>query len=436
MRVGLVTPYSWTVPGGVNHHIEHLAAELEARGHETWIIAPVGALTPRRRTVDSRRQPWAEHFIPMGTAVPIPSNGSRSYLGINPRVALRMDRALRYGRFDVLHVHEPGAPWVSLAAVFLATSPVVATFHAALASSFGYEHAPWLGRMGMDRIDVRIAVSEAAREFPARLYPGDYRVIPNGVTVEMYAPAVGAAKVQGRVLFIGRAERRKGLRVLLEAFARLRARVPESSLVIAGASRRQVVEEARTGFGTSLDLTGVEALGWVADEEKVAQLGEAEVLCAPSLAAESFGIVLAEGMAAGVPVVASDLPGYRAVLRDGAAGRLVPPGDPDALSGALEALLDDEEERRRLAAAGLAAAADLSWCRVTDEIVKAYEDAVAVGDRPGYHGLPGRPWFGRAILDYALSGRRVSRDRPPADAGPGWGSNASAGGRPKDAERG
>ena len=419
LRVGLVSPYSWTVPGGVNHHIEHLAAELEARGHETWIIAPVGALTPRRRAVDSRRQPWAERFIPMGTAVPIPSNGSRSYLGANPRLMLRMDRAIRYGRFDVLHIHEPGVPGVGLAAVFLATSPIVATFHAALESSWGYEHLPWLGRMGMRRLDVRIAVSEAAREFPVRLYPGDFRVIPNGVTVELYAPAIGAAKVKGRVLFIGRAEPRKGLRVLLEAFARLKATVPDASLVIAGASRRQVVEEARTGYGASLDLTGVEALGWVADEEKVAQLGEAEVVCAPSLAAESFGIVLAEGMAAGVPVVASDLPGYRAVLRDGAAGRLVPPGDPDALAAALEALLGDDEERRRLAAAGLAAAADLSWRRVTDEIVKAYEDAVAVGDRPGYHGVPGRAWFGRALIDFALSERRGARNRPPDDGATG-----------------
>ena len=428
LRVGLVTPYSWTVPGGVNHHIEHLAAELEARGHETWIIAPVGALTPRRRTVDSRRQPWAEHFIPMGTALPIPSNGSRSYLGANPRVVLRMDRALRYGRFDVLHVHEPGVPWVGLAAVFLATCPIVGTFHAALESSFGYERMPWLGHLGMDRLDVRIAVSEAAREFPARLYPGDYRVIPNGVTVELYAPAVGAAKVKGRVLFIGRAERRKGLRVLLEAFVRLRARVPEASLVIAGASRRQVAEEARTGLGTSLDLTGVDALGWVADEEKVAQLGAAEVVCAPSLAAESFGIVLAEGMAAGVPVVASDLPGYRAVLRDGAAGRLVPPGDPGALAAALEALLGDEDERRRLAAAGRAAAADLSWRRVTDEIVQAYQDAVAIGDRPGYHGLPGRPWFGRALLDYTLGGGRVGRDGAADDGDRGGGPGEGAGG--------
>ena len=410
MRVGLVTPYSWTVPGGVNHHIEHLAAELEARGHEPWIIAPVGALTPRRRTVDSRRQPWAEHFIPMGTAVPIPSNGSRSYLGINPRVALRMDRALRYGRFDVLHVHEPGAPWVSLAAVFLATSPVVATFHAALESSFGYEHSSWLGRVGMDRIDVRIAVSEAARAFPARMFPGDYRIIPNGVTVEKYAPAVGAAKVKGRVFFIGRAEKRKGVGVLLHAFARLRRRLPHATLVIAGATRGQALEASRLGYGPPLDLEGVEALGWVGGDEKVAQLARAEVLCAPSLAAESFGIVLAEAMAAGVPVVASDLPGYRSVLRDGEAGRLVPPGEPALLADALYDLLQDEDERRRLAAAGLAAAERLSWVRVTDEILAAYEDALAVGDRPGVHGLPGRPWFGRAVLDYTLTGGRAGRE--------------------------
>jgi phosphatidylinositol alpha-mannosyltransferase len=409
MRVGLVTPYSWTVPGGVNHHIENLAAELEARGHEPWIIAPVGVLSPTRRSVDSRRQRAAERFIPMGTAVPLPSNGSRSYISVNPRVVLRMDRAVRHGRFDVLHVHEPGVPSVSLAAVFLATSPVVGTFHAALESSFGYEYAPWLGRMGMERLDVRIAVSEAAREFPARLYPGDYRIIPNGVTVEKYAPAVGAAKIKGRVFFIGRAEKRKGLGVLLHAFARLRRRLPHATLVIAGATRAQALEASRLGYGPPLDMEGVEALGWVIDDEKVAQLAKAEVVCAPSLAAESFGIVLAEAMAAGVPVVASDLPGYRSVLRDGEAGRLVPPGEPALLADALYDLLQDDDERRRLAAAGLAAAERLSWTRVTDEIIAAYEDALAVGDRPGFHGLPGRAWFGRALLDYSLSERRSGR---------------------------
>jgi phosphatidylinositol alpha-mannosyltransferase len=409
MRVGLVTPYSWTVPGGVNHHIEHLAAELEARGHEPWIIAPVGVVSPTRRALDSRRQQAAERFIPMGTAVPLPSNGSRAYISVNPRVVLRMDRALRYGRFDVLHVHEPGTPWVSLAALFLAASPVVATFHAALDSSFAYDHAQWLGRAGMKRIDVCIAVSEAAREYPASLFPAEYRIIPNGVTVEKYAPAVGAAKTKGRVLFIGRAERRKGLGVLLHAFKQLRQRLPHATLVIAGATRGQALEESRVGLGPPLDLEGVEALGWVADDEKVALLSEAEVVCAPSLAAESFGIVLAEAMAAGVPVVASDLPGYRSVLQEGGAGRLVPPGEPALLAAALYDLLRDPEERRRLAAAGLVVAQRLSWSRVTDEIIAAYEDAVAAGDRPGVHGLPGRPWFGRALLDYKLSGGRAGR---------------------------
>jgi len=410
MRVGLVTPYSWTVPGGVNHHIEHLAAELEERGHEPWIIAPVGVLSPTRRAVDSRRQQAAERFIPMGTAVPLPSNGSRSYISMNPRAVLRMDRAVRFGRFDVLHIHEPGVPSVGLAAVFLAASPVVGTFHAALESSWGYEHLPWLGRMGMARLDVRIAVSEAAREYPARLFPGDYRIIPNGVTLEKYAPAVGAAKVKGRVLFIGRAEKRKGLGVLLHAFARLRRRLPHATLVIAGATRGQALEASRLGYGPPLDLAAVEALGWVVDDEKVAHLAQAEIVCAPSLAAESFGIVLAEAMAAGVPVVASDLPGYRSVLRGGEAGRLVPPGEPALLADALYDLLQDEAERRRLVAAGLTAAERLSWTRVTDEIITAYEDALTVGDRPGMHGLPNRPWFGRAWLEYQLTGGRAGRE--------------------------
>ena len=251
---------------------------------------------------------------------------------------------------------------------------------------------------------MRIAVSEAAREYPAQLFPGEFRIIPNGVAVEKYAPAVGASKTEGRVLFIGRAEKRKGLGVLLRAFQELRQRLPHATLVIAGATRGQALEESRVGLGPPLDLEGVEALGWVADDEKVALLAEAEVVCAPSLTAESFGIVLAEAMAAGVPVVASDLPGYRSVLQDGEAGRLVPPGEPALLAEALYDLLQDAEERRRLAAAGLAAAQRLSWTRVTDEILAAYEDALAVGDRPGIHGLPGRPWFGRAVLDYKLTG--------------------------------
>jgi phosphatidylinositol alpha-mannosyltransferase len=421
VRVGLVSPYSWTVPGGVNHHVEHLAEELDARGHESWIIAPVGALSPARRHVDSRRQTLTERFIPMGNAVPIPSNGSMAYVNFSPQIMARMDRAVRYGRFDVLHVHEPCTPMVAMMAVVMAASPVVGTFHAALDASAFYDHGRPAAGAVMRRLDVRVAVSEAARSFPQSRFPGPFRIIPNGVPVEVYAPAIGATKVPGRILFVGRSEPRKGLGVLLQAFTLLRRRVPHATLVVAGATRRQVLETERNGIPT--DLTGVEALGWVEDHEKVEQFGQAEILCAPSLAAESFGIVLAEGMAAGVPVVASDLPGYRAVLRDGEAGRLTPPGDPVALADALYEVLQDEERRRRLAAAGLVAAADLSWARITDRIEEAYEDAVAAPRVRGVHGLPGRPAFHRAALEYALwaarSGYSARRARDRDGAGPG-----------------
>ncbi len=421
MRVGLVSPYSWTVPGGVNHHIEHLAEELEQRGHETWVIAPVGALTPARRHMDSRQHAMAERFIPVGSAVPVPSNGSMAYVNFSPQIVTRMDRAVRYGRFDVLHVHEPCTPAVSAMAVILATSPVVGTFHAALDASGYYDHLKWVVSAVMKRLDVRVAVSEAARAFPQSRFPGPYRIIPNGVPVEKYAPAIGAPKVRGRILFVGRAEKRKGLGVLLQAFTLLRERAPHATLVIAGATRRQVLETDRNGTGLPVDFAGVEALGWVADEEKIAHLADAEIVCAPSLAAESFGIVLAEAMAAGVPVVASDLPGYRAVLRDGQAGRLTPPGDPVALADALYDLLQDEEERRRLAAAGSAAAAELSWGRITDSIVEAYEDAVAAPRVRGLHGLPGRPSFGRAMLQYAVWSRRTGYSARRALEGDGTG---------------
>jgi phosphatidylinositol alpha-mannosyltransferase len=421
VRVGLVSPYSWTVPSGVNHHVEHLAEELEKRGHETWIIAPVGAMTPARRSVDSRRQAMAERFIPMGSAVPLPSNGSVAYVNFSPQVVARMDRAIRYSRFDVLHVHEPATPMVSGMAVMMATCPVIGTFHAALDDSSFYDNLKPLVGMVMRRIDVRVAVSEAARAFPQSRFPGAYRIIPNGIPVEDYASAVGAPKVDGRVLFVGRAERRKGLGVLLQAFTLLRERVPHATLVVAGATRRQLLETDRNGTGLPVDLAGVKALGWIADEEKIAHLAAAEIVCAPSLAAESFGIVLAEAMAAGVPVVASDLPGYRAVLRDGQAGRLTPPGDPVALADALYDLLQDEDERRRLAAAGSAAAAELSWSRVTDSIEEAYADALAATRVRGLHGLPGRPSFGRAMLDYAVWSRRsgYSARRARERAGPG-----------------
>jgi phosphatidylinositol alpha-mannosyltransferase len=412
MRIGLVTPYTWTVPGGVNQHVEHLAAELEARGHEPWIMAPVGAYAPSWRRPDGRRLPKAaENLIPMGTGFGIPTNGSHAYISLNPRVLWRMDNALRRMQFDLLHVHEPCTPMVAGAAVLLATSPVVGTFHAALDSSRAYATMDGTCRQVVERLDVRIAVSEAAQAYPGRLFPGEFRIVPNGVDVEAFARAVGRERVQGRICFIGRADRRKGLGVLLEAFAELRRRRPHVSLTIIGATRRQILEVLRVGPARQIDFDGIETTGWITDDEKVDRLAQAQVVCAPSLAAESFGIVLAEAMAAGVPVVASDLPGYRAVLRDGRAGRLVPPNDGPRLADALDDVLRDPHQRARLAEAGLVAARQLSWTHVTQQILTAYDDALALGVRPYAKGSSGKAWLGRAILGCFPPGRAGAVER-------------------------
>ena len=214
---------------------------------------------------------------------------------------------------------------------------------------------------------------------------------------------MGAAKVKGRVLFIGRAETAQGAR---RAPARPSPAAAAAPARDAGRSPARPagrsLEASRLGPGRRSTSPGVEALGWVADDEKVAQLAQAEVVCAPSLAAESFGIVLAEAMAAGVPVVASDLPGYRSVLRDGEAGRLVPPNDGPLLADALYDVLRNPRERARMAAAGLAAARQLSWTHVTKQILAAYEDALEAGPKPYGEGSPGGAWLGRAILSVMI----------------------------------
>lgn len=389
MRVGLVTPYSWMIPGGVNQHVEHLAHELERRGHEAWILAPAGVVAPSWRPPNGRRlSAAAERFVPLGTACAVRSNGSRAYVTLSPRVLLRVERALRRQRFDLVHVHEPFVPLVSAAAVVLASSPVVATFHAALDSAPLYHVLPATLRELAARIDVRIAVSDLAWAYPARLLPGDYRIIPNGVSMDEYTASAGRTRVPGRICFVGRAEPRKGLGVLVRAFTSVRRRHPQATLHVVGATHRQMMEQLHVGSGQTLDLAGVEVYGWVTDEEKAEQLAQAQIVCVPSLTSESFGIVLAEAMAAGAPVVASDLPGYRSVLRDGAAGRLVPPNDVPRLAACLDELLRDPEERERLATAGRVVARELSWPHVADQILAVYDEALRVGARSRAHGRP------------------------------------------------
>ena len=393
MRIALVSPYSWTVPGGVNDHVANLAGQLEDRGHEPWIIAPAGTPT---HPPDEERLP--RRFISAGTALPFRSNGSKAYLNLWPLMIQRMEKILEEQDFDLIHAHEPCAPSAAALVLGADRAPVVGTFHAAGGSGLGYRMLfPLAGRV-IDKLTVRIAVSEAARAYVGEMFPGEYRVVPNGVDVRTYAPARSLPKAPGQLLFIGRPEPRKGLFILLQAFALVRERFPGASLALVG-TREAELRTATGKMVPKLDYPppGVSALGRLSLAEKIDAMGRAELLVVPSLKGESFGIVLVEGLAAGLPVVASDIPAYRSVLLEGEAGRLTPPGDPFHLADELVALLGDRAARARLARKGLAAVGRYDWPVVAGRVAEVYEDAVdrwtfaALGRQPSPAGRNDSP---------------------------------------------
>jgi phosphatidylinositol alpha-mannosyltransferase len=384
-RIALVSPYSWTYPGGVTRHIEALAEEYLRRGHHVRVLAPFDP--PDRRSVILHRgaqpepRPVPDYLIPLGRTVGIPSNGAISNLAVSPAPLTALRNELHRGDFDVVHVHEPNAPVISWDALLCSPAPLVGTFHCYSENRFSNNVANVLGiRRRYNRLRVRIAVSEAAAWTGRRFYGGRYRVIPNGVDpLARPAPRHPAGREELRLAFIGQAVERKGLPVLLRAFEALREHVP-ARLQIVGVEREEVAP-------LLLDERGVEALGKVDDERKRRALHEADVLCAPSLGGESFGMVLTEAFAAGTPVVASDIAGYREVLRHGREGLLVPRGDPAELAEALRDLWLDPPRRAAMAAAASRRADRFAWPRIADEVLDAYDDALAV---PESEGVPRR----------------------------------------------
>ncbi len=411
MRIALVSPYSWTYPGGVTRHIEALSAELEAQGHEPDILAPFDpddALSRRlHRGARPQRLDPPENFIDLGRTIGIPANGAVSNLTGTPHSVFAIRGALRSGGYDVAHIHEPIVPLIGFDALMSSGElPLVGTFHTYSTNpiSNGIGAVAMGGRRRMNRLHARIAVSEAAAWTAKRFYGGRYRIVPNGVLLggaakiggvtvgtagdgaaswetagmkNLDAPcARGGEAVSGdqqplRILFIGQAVERKGLPVLLRAFEALREQIP-ATLTLVGASTAEIAPML-------LDDRGVRALGKVSEEQKNEELRCAEVLCAPSLRGESFGMVLTEAFAASTPVVASDIPGYRDVARDGRDSLLVPPGDALALAEALRALALDPCRRASMAAAAREHAERFSWAHVAEEIVDVYEQAIAVG---------------------------------------------------------
>ena len=377
MRIALVSPYSYTYPGGVGRHVEALAEELIAQGHDARLLAPydpddrLARLMHRGATPERREIP--DHLVPLGRTVRLSANGSASDISLMPGGIAAVGRELRTGGYDVVHVHEVNAPVASWYAAQAARVPLVATFHCYSTSRFANGVAQKIGVWQlMNRVHVKIAVSEAARWTLERFFGGRHRVIPNGVdlTAALTTPKP-ADDGEVRLLFIGRPDERKGLPILVRAFDALREAGVPARLTVAGATE----EEIRPFV---LDHEGIDIAGRVPDAEKWRLLHDADLLCAPSLGGESFGMVLTEAFASATPVVASGIAGYRDVVRDGVDGLLVPAGDPAALAEALRALALDPDRRREMSAAARERAERFAWPQVTREVVGAYEDAIAL----------------------------------------------------------
>jgi phosphatidylinositol alpha-mannosyltransferase len=369
VKVGLVCPYEWTVPGGVGNHVRALAGELRRLGHQVDVLAP------------AERPVLEPGFVGLGGSLAVPYNGSVARIAIGPRTLVRVRRALARGGYDLLHVHEPLSPSVGLLAVANTSVPTVGTFHANLDRSLALRAASPLLRRVYHRLAARIAVSASARDTWQGQFGGTMAVVPNGVAPEFFAgpqPLRGWNAAGPTVLFVGRLEPRKGLAYLVRAFLRLKPRFPAARLLVVGRDRGHQQDKAMAMVPPRLrpDLVFV---GSVPQAELPSYYASADVFCAPSLGGESFGIVLAEAMAVGLPVVCSDIGGYRDVVRNGSEGLLVPPRDPEALAEALAGLLDNPARRAAMGEAAAVAARRYAWEVVAGEVAEVYRAAVAAG---------------------------------------------------------
>jgi phosphatidylinositol alpha-mannosyltransferase len=375
MRIGIVCPYTWDVPGGVQQHICDLAEALIALGHHVSVITPADD--------DAELPPYV---VSAGRAVPVPYNGSVARLAFGFLSAGRVRRWINDGRFDVLHVHEPAAPSLGLLACWAADGPIVGTFHASYEKSRVVSVTAPILQSALEKITGRIAVSEAARTTLVEHLGGDAVLIPNGVATERYAmadplpgwpgrgaPAGGVPQGTaggGALGFLGRMdEPRKGLHVLLRAFEILGRRRPGLRLLLAGPGD---ADDAVSRVSPDL-RDRVVVLGMVSEEDKVRAYHSVDVFVAPNLGGESFGIVLAEAMAAGAPILASDIEAFDRVLRGGRAGALFPAGDHEALAAAAGELLDDPARRKQLSAEARAAVRAYDWSSVARDVLRVYE---------------------------------------------------------------
>ena len=351
MRVGMVCPYSLTVPGGVQSQVLGLARALRAKGHPTRVLGPCDGPPPE------------PGITPLGNSIPTAANGSVAPIAPDLSAQLRFIRSLRDEDFDVLHLHEPLVPGPGVTAAVVKQMPMVGTFHAA-GQSRAYDYLRPLARWVSRRLDIRCAVSEDARRMAYESVGGTYEVLFNGIDIDQFAKGDCWPTDAPTILFIGRHEERKGLEVLLAAMAYLPVNV---KLWVAGDGPRTSELRMRYAGDARIDW-----LGRISDQEKAARLRGADVYCAPSIRGESFGIVLLEAMASSVPIVASNLAGYANVARSDREAVLVEPGDPRALAGALSRVLDNPDLAGAMVAAGGLRAESFSMSNLADRYIECY----------------------------------------------------------------
>jgi phosphatidylinositol alpha-mannosyltransferase len=367
VKIALISPYDFAYPGGVPVHISYLERYFTRMGHGVKVIAPAS------KVISS----FGDRFIPIGKPRPIPSSGSIARVTISPWLSSKIKAVLEQENFDIIHLHEPLMPMLCTTVLRLSQTANIGTFHACHGRpgyNFAKPFGKWILKRWFRKLDGKIAVSNPAMEFAREHFPGYYNIIPNGVDIDHFSPNVSPIDefCDGKlnILFVSRLEKRKGLNYLLEAFMQVKQEIPNSRLIVVGPGtrlrRKYEKQVLRNG------LTDVVFTGLVPYDELPRYYKTADVFCAPATGRESFGIILLEAMAAGKPIVASNIEGYACVVSHGVEGLLVPPGDKEMLTRALISLLTDPSLRQEMGARGRAKATEYSWEHIARSVLSYY----------------------------------------------------------------
>lgn len=363
MKIALVSPYDYAYPGGVVNHISHLHDQFIDMGHVVKIITPC---SNKKVCLDS------QDMIALGKPFPVPSGGSIARPSLSPVLSSPTRAILDRERFDIIHLHEPLVSALPLTILRISRSVNVGTFHACHREPRGYQLMRPFVTKWFHRLDGKIAVSRPAMDFVSKHFPGDYTIIPNGIDVEHFSAEVSPIEMfcDGKlnILFVGRLEKRKGLRYLINAYKKVKTELPNSRLIVVGPGARRTYEK----LVIKANLEDVVFAGYVSNEELPRYYKTADLFCAPATGEESFGIVLLEAMAAAKPIVASNIDGYASVMRHGVEGLLVPPKDEQALAHAIIGLLGDKSLRQEMGSRGRLKAEEYDWHNIAHRVVEYY----------------------------------------------------------------